>query len=313
MAVERPAFLVGSERSGTTLLRLMLDHHPSIAFNLESEYFVSRIGDTGAFPDARRFCEWLETDRVFRHSRFRINQDLGFTELLDDFLEQKRTRDGKRLVGATVHLHFSRLHRIWPKAKYIYLYRDGRDVANSVMRMGWAGNSYVAADWWLNAEREWCALRSALDPANWIEVRYEKLVADTVCELERICAFLGVGYSEKMFDYVRTSTYSAPDPTLNSQWKKGMRPLDLQRLEAKLGDALARRGYELSGLPRIQVSAIARRFLRLHSRLGGFLHRIRRFGLALTLLETVSRRFGLTRLHRRAIAKIDDIVDANLK
>ena len=37
---ETPVFLIGSERSGTTLLRLMLDHHPNIAFNLESDFLV---------------------------------------------------------------------------------------------------------------------------------------------------------------------------------------------------------------------------------------------------------------------------------
>lgn len=38
--IEPPFFLIGSERSGTTLLRLMLDHHPNIAFNLESGFLV---------------------------------------------------------------------------------------------------------------------------------------------------------------------------------------------------------------------------------------------------------------------------------
>ena len=49
--IRSPVFLIGAERSGTTLLRLMLDHHPDIAFNLESEFLVSRISDSGAFPD----------------------------------------------------------------------------------------------------------------------------------------------------------------------------------------------------------------------------------------------------------------------
>ena len=47
----RPVFLVGSERSGTTLLRLMLDHHPDIAFNLESVYIVAKISEDGTFPE----------------------------------------------------------------------------------------------------------------------------------------------------------------------------------------------------------------------------------------------------------------------
>jgi Sulfotransferase family len=312
-SLERPIFLVGAERSGTTLLRLMLDSHPEIAFNLESEYLVSQISPDGGFPEIARYRDWLNDDRVFRHSRFRIDETLDFPALLNSFLDQKKSRDAKNLVGATVHHHFARLRTIWPRARYLYLYRDGRDVANSVMRMGWAGNSYVAADRWLEAEREWDQLRPALEPAAWIEVRYEDLVAETRTELERICAFIGVAFSEKMLDYVRTSTYAAPDPALKYQWKTGMRKLDLQRLEAKLGDGLSRRGYPPSTHPRIAVSPLTRRYLGLQSRFRMFLDRLERFGVALTLRETLSRRLGLKQAHREAIRRIDQIVDANLK
>ena len=44
-----PVFLVGSERSGSTLLRLMLDHHPEIAFAQKIDFVVEHVSDTGAF------------------------------------------------------------------------------------------------------------------------------------------------------------------------------------------------------------------------------------------------------------------------
>ena len=45
-----PVFLVGSERSGTTLLRLMLDHHPEIAFDKEADFMVTMVSDAGVLP-----------------------------------------------------------------------------------------------------------------------------------------------------------------------------------------------------------------------------------------------------------------------
>ena len=311
--VDRPVFLVGAERSGTTLLRLMLDHHPGIAFNLESEFIVTQVSDDGTYPEIRGYREWLQNDRVFQLHPFSIDDGLGYVELVNDFLEQKRSRDKKDIVGATVHFQFRKLRWIWPRAKYIYLYRDGRDVANSITRMGWAGNVYVAADWWLEAEKEWDGLRRELHDKDWIEVRYEDLVAQSRAQLERICTFLGIVYSEKMFDYVKSSSYDAPDVSLAYQWKRGMRKVDVQRLEEKLGDRLSRRGYELSGYPRISVPSLARKSLYLHSRVQGFLFRVRRFGAELTLLETLSRRLGLKKVHQKAIGRMNRVINANLK
>lgn len=311
--VDRPIFLVGSERSGTTLLRLLLDHHPRIAFSGESEYIVRQISEDGVYPKIDQFREWLGSDRIFQGSRFHIDESLDYAGLVNDFLNQKRLRDSKEMVGATVHYQFRKLRAIWLRARYIYLYRDGRDVANSVMRMGWAGNVYVAADWWLNAEKEWDELRGALGREDWIEVRFEDLIADTRSQLERICAFLGVQYSHKMFDYIGNSTYSAPDARLNQPWRTGMRTADVQRLEEKLGDRLQRRRYELSGHPRISVRALTRTYLRLQSRVNVFLFRLGRYGVALTFLEALSRRFGLQQVHRNAVSRINRIINANLK
>ena len=311
--VDTPVFLVGSERSGTTLLRLMLDHHPKIAFNLESQYIVDRISDDGTYPGIERYREWLRNDRTFQGSRFAIDEGLDFVGLVNDFLNQKRLRDNKEVVGATVHYEFRKLHRIWPRAKYIYLYRDGRDVANSVMRMGWAGNVYVAADLWLNAEKERDEMCLNIGDDDWLEVRYEDLVTSTRSQLERMCTFIGVEYSEKMFDYVKTSTYAAPDASLCYQWKTGMDKVDVQRLEEKLGERLLTRGYELSGHPRISVPGLMRKYLYLQSRVNAFLSRIRKFGMVLTFLETLSRRFGLNRIHRTAVNRMNRIINANLK
>src|SRR6185437_10567826 len=97
--IETPIFLIGSERSGTTLLRLMLDHHPEIAFNLESEFLVEEISAAGTFPDMAGYRHKLRESRVFRHSRFDIRDDLDYPALMNDFLWQKLQRDRKRIVG----------------------------------------------------------------------------------------------------------------------------------------------------------------------------------------------------------------------
>ena len=310
---QEPVFLVGSERSGTTMLRLMLDHNPEVAFNQESEFFVTCVSDSGEFPKLDAYRKFLLEDRVFRHTGFTIDENLGFRALLNDFLRQKRDRDNKRIVGATVHYQFRKLGYVWPRARYIYLFRDGRDVASSVVQMGWAGNEYVAADTWLSAEAEWSGLRHTLKPADWIEVRYEELTADPRAELRRICDFMGVAYSERMFDYVNTSTYSWPDPGNNYKWRRTTSRKKLQLLEARIGSRLRERGYELSSEEIVLPSRARDAWLKLHSRLCTLRFRIANFGLGLVLVETLSRRLGWAGMHRAAQRAIDRIVDQNLK
>jgi len=311
--IEKPIFLVGSERSGTTLLRLMLDHHPSLAFNGESEYIVSQVTDDGAHPDMGRYRDFLRGDRIFQGSRFNVDESLDYPALVNDFLDQFRVRNRKTMVGATVHYGFHKLRKIWPGAKYIYLYRDGRDVADSIVRMGWAGNAYVGADWWLDAEREWEVLRGRLGKDDWIEVRFEDLVTGTAAQLARVCEFLGLPPSERMLDYVEDSTYEAPDAKSLYRWRTAMRMSDVQRLEDKLGERLSLRGYELSGHPRLRVTAIGKQWLYFQSRVRAFLFRLNRFGLMLTIQELLARRLGLREAHQDAIGRINRIINAHLK
>ena len=226
---------------------------------------------------------------------------------------QKLRRDQKQFVGVTIHLGFNRIKFIWPQARYIYLYRDGRDVANSIVNEGWAGNSYVAAEQWLSAEHDWCDLRKGLADEQWIEVQYEKLISQPEEELKRICTFMGVEYSDKMFDYTQHSTYTLPDARLNYQWKRRMREQELGLLEYKIGTRLLARGYEPSGHPAISPSPIRNSFLTLHSDWHKFFWRVNRFGMPLTLSSAIAKRLGIKELDAKLQAKIDGVIDSHLK
>ena len=96
--IAEPLFLVGSERSGTTLLRLMLDHHPSIRFHHEYELCVEKVGDDGTFPAMPEFVDWLGTIRGFEGYGLEIDGDLSYPELVDSFLEQLQAPSGKPRV-----------------------------------------------------------------------------------------------------------------------------------------------------------------------------------------------------------------------
>jgi hypothetical protein len=222
-------------------------------------------------------------------------------------LEQKRQRDKKPLVGATVHRNFDRLLRIWPNARFIHIIRDPRDVARSIVQMGWAGNVWSAVDTWIEAETLWDKLRQQLTPDRCIEVRFEDLVNRPAAELARLCDFIGVRYTPQMFSYAATSTYSLPDKRMAQSWRSSMPSKDVQLVEHKAARLIQERGYERSGLPELDMGRIRQRLLAFHSRAKKFAFRLKRYGVTLTLGDVLSRRLKLESVQVRLRSTLNEI------
>ena len=315
MALDKawPVFLVGSERSGTTLLRLMLDHHNHLAWCMEFEFVVDQLGPDGTAPNHHTYLDWLSTNRVFEATGFKADSTLSYGELVQSFLDQKQTASGKPFVGATVHRRFAMLRKLWPECRFIYIYRDGRDVARSIVTMGWAGHLWRAARMWLRAEQAWARLRQELSNADWIEVRYEDLIQAPEVELTRICNFLGVTYDPAMLRYPDHSSYKAPDASLSAQWRRKLSSADLGFIEAEVADQLTARGYELSGAKPIPVGPCRQRYIALQNLIGRHRWRFHRYGIGLSLAETISKRTGPKSWRKRCKQRVNEIDDQHLQ
>jgi hypothetical protein len=301
-----PVFLVGSERSGTTLLRLMLDHHPAIAFDKEADYIVTMVSDGGVLPSPQRYLEWVTTVRGMEYA---VEPLRSYPELVNDFLRQKQSESGgKPHVGATIHRNFDRLRFLWPDARYIHLVRDPRDVARSVVQKGWAGNVYQGSEFWLDAERCWDALVRSLGDGRAIEVRYEELVTQTEQVLSALCKFIGVDYSPAMLEYAADAPqYPPPDPGLAAQWRTKLDPRDVALVEARIGAMLRARGYAPSGYPRPKISPVRHRLLLAEGRLQQLRSRLGVFGLRVVAVDVIARHLHLGRLERHARTRMNAI------
>jgi hypothetical protein len=311
--VKQPVFLVGSERSGTTVLRLMFDHHPDIAWYGEFEYCVDFLPDGGGWPDPASFHRYLAGERAFRATGYPIDPSLDYVGLVSSFLRRKLDQDRKRIIGATVHTHFDRLPRVWPDAKFIHLLRDGRDVASSCIGMGWAGNVWVAVDRWIVAEQLWSRLSRELPPGRSIDVTYESLIREPEAALTRVCEFMGATFSPSMLHYDENTTYSKPDAKLIAQWRRKLTPRELQWAESRIGDMLVERGYELSGHPRITISWCTRCRLRWQDRVWRKLFRLKRYGWWLEFSHLLARRLRIESWREKVQRRIDDINMGYLK
>ncbi len=297
--------LVGAEQSGTTLLRLMLDSHPEISFAEEFDYAVNAIAPDGRFPTTVEFGARLALDRSFTSSGFRFDASLDFPELVNGFLASRQRRTHALVVGATVHHGFSRALHLWPRVRLLHLVRDPRDVAAARMAIGLAGNPWHAVEHWIRAEDEWAAVEPSVASERRLTVRFGDLVRDHHSTLTAICRFLGVDYTAQMLSYVDDTDYQEPNPMLAGDWRDTLSSRDVRLVEARVGERLARAGFEPSGQDRLDLSERHVNLLRWHDRAGRFAGRVQRFGVRLTAADLAARAIGSQPLQRSVQRRVN--------
>lgn len=262
----RPIFIVGAPRSGTSMLRFMLDRHPRIGLCDETHFFYyvysrrRHFGDLSDVRNRRRLVErYLEMKniRVLDLDRDRLagtllqhatSYRLFFLILLTRYAEE----EGKARIGekSPDHaLHVETLCRWYPGCRIVHLVRDPRAVVGSLKRMPWARNSVMAnARWWRRNNEAPLAIRHR---DNYLRLRYEALVSDPEAELRRICDHVDEPYSEAMLapddaDDHRPWTQRARREVTSDRvdrWEAELTEAQVALVEHVAGDTMERLGY----------------------------------------------------------------------
>jgi chorismate mutase len=232
--VPPPVFLGGDDRSGTTLLSVVLDSHPALAMGPELDYElppdlgpqlreclrlaiaddprVSGPGVQTADPayaagiqlarQVRRFgVDHPTLDALVRQTMCRTGSDLVTIaqrlDLVDAIGRTRAAAVGKPCWGIKIQrriAHPEPLLRRWPDARFVHLVRDGRDVAASQLRGG-RGWGYESIT---AAAAGWAglvdAVPAAVPAAQLYELRYEDLVADPEPVLRELLGALGLNW-----------------------------------------------------------------------------------------------------------------------
>lgn len=213
-------FVVGVGRSGTTLLRLMLDAHPEMAIPPET-HFVPALLEAFERPrvNPERALEaivsyprsgWpdsgVEADELLR--RFNELRRFNSPDAVRSFYAAYAARHGKQRYGDKTPRYVTRLNRIGralPEAQFIHVIRDGRDVALSMNRrlVELRGSEPVP---FRRLGRRWRrrilnARANELVSDRYMEVRYEDLVTDTEASLRRVCEKIELDFDPVMLSY----------------------------------------------------------------------------------------------------------------
>ncbi|MCW2989416.1 MAG: hypothetical protein JWM73_10 [Solirubrobacterales bacterium] len=185
--LERPAFILSSVRSGSTLLRVLLDSHSQLHAPHELHLRDLSVEVRGA---AAKSMEELGLDP--EHLEY-----LLWDRLLHRELDQR----GKRfLVNKTPTDVFvtQRICECWPDARFIFLLRHPASIAASRAR----ARPQDTAEQNLAMVRKYAdALERARQTWPGLVVRYEDVTTDAEAELRRICTYLEVPFEPQMLEY----------------------------------------------------------------------------------------------------------------
>jgi hypothetical protein len=210
--------ICGAERSGTTLLRLMLDAHPELAIPPETHFVpdVAELSSTGS-ELRHAFLDVLTQTRTWHDMQIAEQELAAVLERIDPFTVTEGLRAfyalyarrcGKTRWGDKTPKYLRRaadVERVLPEAHFVHLIRDGRDVALSA-RDAWPGrDSPIPAQarrWRKDVKR---GRSSGRRRAHYLEVRYEELVRDPEEVLLRICTFCDLRYADDMLRYHETA------------------------------------------------------------------------------------------------------------
>lgn len=268
-----PLFVLGVSRSGTTMLRVILDRSPGIAIPDET-FFVPQLAHRHGgvvdpdelLEDVRRLPRLAAWEVPLEDIASRLRPGMTTGEALDAVFQAYAAKHGKPRWGDKTPMymrHLGLIDRLFPEAQYVHLIRDGRDAAlafldmpEGVVTRTWAHPRSPAgfACEWRTEVRRARGLGRRIGASRYHEIRYEELVADTEGVVRSICAFADLPFEPAMLEFAGNVDVSAKPhhqrllqpPTRGvREWREQMSEGDVRAFEAVAGDLLSELGYEV--------------------------------------------------------------------
>jgi hypothetical protein len=237
-------FFVGCPRSGTTLLQRLANAHPDLAVAHETRWIAAwyekRIGLTAEGYVSPEFVERLLAHRRFKALKikpadvariYRNCKPVRYAEFVSMLFDRFAARRGKRLAGDKSPAYvrsLPTLHALWPKAKFVHIIRDGRDVCLSVLdwqqgprqlRTSTDDPITTTAVWWDWNVRLGREAGRQLGPELYQELRYEALIDGVEEECARLCSFLEIPYDSAMLRFHEGRMRDEPGLDAKKAWR----------------------------------------------------------------------------------------------
>lgn len=248
----QPFFILSNPRSGSSLLRVICDSHSHMTVPPECgflEWWHEKYGDWKCSDNnslrLEEYCNDLSSSRKIE--TWRLDFDFfkenvikmapmnysEISELVYLSFGYKRKNDLKAWGDKNnYYLHRTALlKKLYPFAKFIFLIRDGRDVATSYMDLDVSNNANpyapnlptnieeIAKEWEINNQKILDFIESLRKDQKLI-IRYEDLVRGLEEKCKEICDFLELDFDKKMLEYFKLNKELKLEPEQTLAWKK---------------------------------------------------------------------------------------------
>jgi len=268
-----PVFIVGVQRSGTTLLRLILNSHSTIAIPEEARFLTPLLSKRVAARPIRggglnRLINYLRENDQFRlwnydrsafFSHLESCDEISLKELIEAMYNSYADSEGKSR-WADKSLFFDSvglLSSLFPEAQFIHVVRDGRGVFSSWRTMDPSKNhpTSMALDWTYKLYRIERALAN-VPPEKAKVVRYEDLISRPEETVRDICEFIGAEFEPAMMGFHETSSryigdhhseliFKPIDDSNMAKWKRKLTRKEVDAFTIFGSRGLRKYGYEV--------------------------------------------------------------------
>lgn len=263
-------FILGTQRSGTTLLARVLSSHP--------HYFVQNEG----IHIKEIFSSARSLDEIKTNFNNQFCKDHN-GDYINDFLKRKKVKSwGYKDPQLTEYLESLELilNESECKTKFVIIVRDARGVVNSYIDNKWGlgTNAYTGALRWK---------QEIQDQLNFIEkysnlcllIRFEDLLQNMESIIRTVCNHIDLEYVPSMMQYHQKkaefkekreniNTNKKPDNSIAQKWKKSLSQREIDIIEHVAKDELVQLGYEVSN-NQVSISEIEKFYYQIHQKIIG--------------------------------------------
>jgi hypothetical protein len=280
---------IGTQRSGSNLLRVMLNQLKEISAphppHILKTFFplLDKYGNLQLKENFSRLvndvCHWVNVNPV-PWENFTLEpayiesicERNSLIELFSRIYKEKALHDGASFwccKSMESVYYVDEIEKAGLHPYYIYIYRDGRDVALSFMKavVGPKHIYYLAKKWKTEQELS-LQVKTIVDPSRFIEVRYEDLIHNPVHVMKHICHKLHIAYSPEVFEYFHSeeSLITASSGKMWANLSKPIIPENFNKFQKELsehqiitferiaGEMLARLGYKTLHWPNVRLN-----------------------------------------------------------